>query len=285
MVNIYAMQNSYLFQQQKQQQIAQQMEKYNNSLSEYNMEKVIKFYTQAINSAESSNEAKYLAESLNSLLSNYGKSIDDVKGINNPLLTDPAATTGGKGKQRGNAQDKAVIKDLSDEFGIDVKKRGTTQDWLEKAKTDDRVRVLDSNGKDVTNEREGRIKNGDILEVKSEKHGLVKIAVGGDGEINGGDDKVIAMGGKTAANGIFHGLNEINTLNQEKNLVAGGGNGIATNLFNKLNPEEELLNPETNTTQIFTQNEIKNLLAAILNTALSDIEKKEYQKQIQQIAV
>lgn len=284
-MNIYALQNSYVFQQQKQQQIAEQMNKYENSIAEYNMTKLVKFYTAAINSAETSNEAQYLAESLNGLLSNYGKSIADIDGINNPLLTDPTTQTkAGHAKQRGNAQDKEVIKDLSDEFGIDVKKRGTTKDWLEKAKKDDNVRVLDKDGKDVTAEREGRIKKGDILEVNSKKHGLVKIAVGGDGEINGGDDRVIAMGNKAAANGIFHGLNEINNAPQQNAATQAVANGINPIFGQNNDPNLELLGIDPQQANMFTQEEIKNLLAAILNNALSSIEQKEYKQQLNAMA-
>jgi hypothetical protein len=276
-MSIYALQNSYIFQQQKQQQIAKQQEKYQNSIADYNLQKVVKYYTQAINSAENANDAKYLAEALNGFLSQYGKSVQDVDGINNPHLTDPTAAGKAGGKVRGNAQDKEVIKDLSSEFGIDVKKSGTTKDWLEKAKNDERVRILDKNGQDITAEREGRIKKGDILEVKSEKHGLVKIAVGGDGEINGGDDKVISMGGKEAAQGIFHGLNEINNLPPQANQAAAG-NPVFAGMINPLDSTNE---SETKTQNLFTEQEIKHMLAAILQNALMSAEQKEYDKKLQ----
>lgn len=278
---ISLLQNNYIYQQQQQQKLAQQMEKYNNSIADYNLQKVIKYYTAAINSADNANDAKYLAEALTGLLSQYGQSIDDVKGINNPLLNDPTTAVAGKKKQRGNSQDKAVIKDLSEEFGIDVKKRGTTKDWLQKAKTDENVKILDKDGKDITAEREGRIKRGDILEVNSKKHGKVQISVGGDGEINGGDDKVIMMGGKSAANGIFHGLNEINNVPKNNNEVKGN-NVTANPLFNTGNATINPFNTEeqTQTQNMFTENEIKNLLAAILNNSLSSIEEKEYKKNL-----
>lgn len=277
-MSLVSMQNATLYRMQKQQELSEQSKKYNNSIAEYNMNKVIKYYTQAINSAESAGEAKYLAESLNSFLSTYGKSIDDVDGISNENLTDPAAAKAKKAHgKRGNAQDKEVIKDLSDEFGIDVKKRGTTKDWLALAKKDENVRILDKNGKDITAEREGRIKKGDILEVKSKKHGKVQIAVGGDGEINGGDDRVISMGGKTAANGIFHGLNEVNKVPQKEYTVAGG-NGVTNLALNPFETQEtELAKEDT----FFTNEEIKHLMAAIMDTAIEEAEKKELKKQQQ----
>jgi hypothetical protein len=281
MTSIYGAQNAYLYQQQMQMKLQQQMEKYNNSIADYNLQKVIKYYAQAINSAESSQEAKYLAEALNGFLSKFGMSADDVKDIANPLLNNPAAEGGkaGHAKQRGNAQDKAVIKDLSDEFGIDVKKSGTTKDWLELAKKDDRVTILDSNGKDITAEREGRIKKGDILQVESKKHGQVKIAVGGDGEINGGDDRVIAMGDKAAANGIFHGMNEINNVPAAGgNQQAGGANPILGGLLGAIDPAAEANN---NTMALFTPEEINHILAAILQNALMNAEQKENEKKYQ----
>lgn len=281
-MSISLLQNNYIYQQQQQQKLAQQMEKYNNSISDYNLQKVIKYYTAAINSADNANDARYLADALTGLLSQHGQSIDDVKGISNPLLNDSTATAAaGKKKTKGNAQDKAVIKDLSEEFGIDVKKRGTTKDWLQKAKTDENVKILDKDGKDITAEREGRIKRGDILEVNSKKHGKVQISVGGDGEINGGDDKVIMMGGKAAANGIFHGLNEIN--NAPKNNSETKGNNVIANT--SLSTGNATINPfntedQAQTENLFTENEIKNLLAAILNNSLSTIDEKEYKKNL-----
>ncbi|MEW5818694.1 MAG: hypothetical protein AB1782_00760 [Cyanobacteriota bacterium] len=285
------LQANNLYMQQKQLQLAKQMEKFQNSLAEYNLQKVVRFYTDAINSAESSNDARYLAESLNSILSTYGKSIGDIDGINNPLLNDPAAGAAGKAgkKQRGNPMDKAVIKDLKEEMGL---KSSKDKDWLELAKKDDRVRILDKEGNDVTDKLNAdnmkQMKNGDpklqgyVLEVKSEKHGLVKIAVGGDGNINGGDDKVIAMGNKVAAEGIFHGMNQVSNLQGNGLNSLTGGN----NLLAGLSPEDlDLLGIDKSKGQLFTETEIKNLLAAILNDALTSIEKEEYNKKINSMAV
>ncbi len=273
-MNIYALNNAYTYQQQMQMKLKQQMEKYMDAGADYNLQKVIRSFADAINSAQTADEAKYLAEALNSYLTNFNMTVDDIKEITNPLVNkSPEAGNAGHAKQRGNAEDKAVIKDLSDEFGIDVKKAGTTKDWLELAKKDDRVTILDQNGKDITAEREGRIKKGDILEVDSQKYGKVKIAVGGDGEINGGDDRVIAMGGKAAANGIFHGLNEINNAPAGyQNTPAVAGNLLA-GMINPLNPAAET---ETASNTLFTPEEIKNLLAAIVQNAISMAEQKEY---------
>jgi hypothetical protein len=264
--------------------LVQQMEKYNNSVADYNMQKVIRYYKDAINSAQTSQEARGLAQSLEGVLSSYGKGLGDVKGLNTNLLNavDNNAQAG-HAKQKGTKFDKEVIADLSDEFGIDVKKRGTTKDWLQKAKQDENVRVLDKSGKDVTNEREGRIKKGDILEVNSKKHGMVRIAVGGDGEINGGDDKVISIGGKAAAGNMIEGLNQIN--NQQPQLQ-GQTNNMAGNMLglNMLDPTQAALMPEDqngmNNGPIFNDTQIKSLIAAILNQSVYGIEQREQAKQM-----
>lgn len=271
------------------------MGKYQNSIAEYNLNKVIKYYKDAINSAQTSQEARGLSQSLEGVLSTYGKSLADVDGLNTNLLNataNNAAAAGkaGGGGQKGSAYDKQIISDLSEEFGIDVKKSGTTKDWLEKAKTDQNVRVLDKSGKDVTNEREGRIKSGDILEVNSKKHGLVKISVGGDGEINGGDDKVLSVGGKAAADGMQTGLNQINNMPQQNQAQAGATAAAAGQTNPIFNPFQMGITDPQQATQVndnqlalnsmFNESQIKNLIAAILQQSLYNIEQKEYQRYI-----
>ncbi|MGD9580527.1 MAG: hypothetical protein AB7V50_04085 [Vampirovibrionia bacterium] len=266
---------------QHQLNLMKQADKYNSSIAEYNLNKLIRYYKSAINSAETSSEAKGLADSLQSLLQNQGKSLSDVDGLNTNLLngTDANGKAAGAHGQKGSAYDKAIIKDLSDEFGIDVKKSGTTKDWLQKAKTDKNVRILDKNGKDITAEREGRIKKGDILEVNSKKHGLVKISVGGDGEINGRDDKVISVGGKAAANSMEQGLNQINQQPQTNNNY--NNTNTQTNPINTINPfgntenTQALNNNNLYNNFNFTDDQIKNLIAAILNQSLFNINEKE----------
>lgn len=283
---------------QHQLNLIRQTEKYNQGIAEYNLNKVIRSYKDAINSAETSQEARNFAQALESILSNNGKSLSDVKGLNTDLLNATTAnanmakanaagnTAKADTKQKGSTYDKEIIKDLSEEFGIDVKKSGTTKDWLEKAKQDQNVRILDESGKDITAEREGRIKKGDILEVNSKKHGLVKISVGGDGEINGNDDKVLSVGGKAAANSMVNGLNQIN------NVPNQAGQEIAANQTNPLttaNPfAQAMIDPEKaaqmnayngNAMQsLFNEDQIKNLIAAILQQSLYSIDNKEYER-------
>jgi hypothetical protein len=275
-MSLTGIQNSYLYQEQQRQMLAKQMEKYQNGIAEYNLEKVVKYYTQAINSAENANDAKYLAEALDGLLSKYGKSASDIKGINNPLLTDPTAAQATGKKKKGDPRDRAVVKSINEEFGMS--KSHKDKDWLELAKKDDRVRILDKEGNDVTNKLDAgnmkKTKHGDpklsgyVLEVESKQFGKVKIAVGGDGNINGGDDKVISMGGQTAANGIFQGLNNINNVPGQ----AGNANPLLGGALTGLDPTAETQNGNQS---IFTQEEIKHLLAAILQNALMSAEQKE----------
>lgn len=274
---------------QHQMNLIKQGQKYNNSIAEYNMNKVIRYYKSAINSAETSTEAQGLAQALQSLLQGQGKSLADVDGLNTNLLNAAPNAGAGKAGQKGSAYDKQIIADLSDEFGIDVKKSGTTKDWLQKAKTDKNVRILDKNGKDITAEREGRIKKGDILEVNSKKHGLVKISVGGDGEINGKDDKVISVGGKAAANSMQQGFNQINQQTPQQNQPNNPYQTAQTNPITALNPFNmaQATDPTMNTDNMFNVNyfndeQINNMIAAILNQSMFNINQKENEEYLKQ---
>ncbi|MEW5822544.1 MAG: hypothetical protein AB1782_20290 [Cyanobacteriota bacterium] len=271
---------------QHQLNLIQQMGKYQNSIAEYNLNKVIKYYKDAINSAQTSQEAKGLSESLATILSAHGKALSDVDGLNTNLVNATAGAAGKAGGQKGSAYDKQVIADLSSEFGIDVKKSGTTKDWLEKAKQDQNVRILDKNGKDITNERTGRIKQGDILEVNSKKYGLVKISVGGDGEINGRDDKVISVGGQAAANSMANGLNQINNKPQQ-NYAANKINPIMNPFSLGITDPTQTGLENANTLQtesMFSDDQIKNLIAAILQQSLFSIQQKEYENYLKQVS-
>lgn len=288
---------------QHQLNLIQQMGKYQNSIAEYNMNKVIKYYKDAINSAQTKDEAKGLAQALEGILAAKGQGLGDVKGLNTDLLNAAAGNNAAAGKakagvggQKGSEYDKQIIADLSGEFGIDVKKSGTTKDWLEKAKTDQNVRILDANGKDITNERQGRIKQGDILEVNSKKHGLVKIAVGGDGEINGKDDKVISVGGQAAANSMMNGFNQINNVPANQNPGVIGNNATQTNpINNPFNPfgtnvnntdQAAIMNQANNkVNSLLNEDQIKNLIAAILQQSLFSIDQKQYEKYLNQALV
>jgi hypothetical protein len=286
---------------QHQLNLIQQMGKYQNSVADYNFQKLIRYYKDAINSAQTSQEARGLAESLQGVLAQKGQGLADVQGLNtnllngnqnqaNPNQANPIAGKADAGKQKGSEEDKKIIADLSQEYGIDVKKAGTTKDWLEKAKTDQNVRVLDNTGKDVTAEREGRIKKGDILEVNSKQHGLVRISVGGDGEINGGDDKVIMKGGQAAAGNMMDGLNQINNVPGQQQANPAQPNAV-NNLAQALGitPDQAVqnqlaMNPDaTNQQALFTEAQIKSLIAAILNQSLSAIEQRQYMQQMQQV--
>jgi hypothetical protein len=257
------------------------------SLAQENLQKVIRQYSSWINGAENSQDAQAFAQGLEQILAAFGKNLADVDGLNTDLLNgNIAADKAGKAGQKGSEFDKKIIADLSNEFGIDVKKAGTTKDWLELAKKDQNVRVLDKSGNEVTNEREGRIKSGDILEVNSKQHGLVRISVGGDGEINGGDDKVISIGGKAAAGNMVDGLNQINNVPQQApqgQAVAGAGvlNGLfGTNPLQQ-DPTQAALNPDQ-AQNLFSEKQIKSLVAAILDQAMNSVYYREQQQQQQQ---
>lgn len=122
----------------------------------------------------------------------------------------PAANNAPSRTNLTKDEGKAVIADISAEFGIDVKKAGTTKDWAAKAATDPRVSVTDANGNPLELKDGQRIPRDAILTVQSEKYGTVKIQVGGDGEINGNDDKVLSVGADVAINGLANGLGAIN---------------------------------------------------------------------------
>ena len=165
-------------------------------------------------------------------------------------------------------RDWSVISDLRKELGIGS--HSYDGEWIEKAKLGDRVTVYDKDGNLKTDfgtaidERSGlaRFRSGDIIEVKSEKYGIVRIQSGGDGNLNGRDDRIISIGNEVAANGITNGLNNINQ-------------GLATPAVAQVTQAQELAklqvagNPQLNS--LASQNpyqlsdaDIKNLLAAIL---------------------
>jgi hypothetical protein len=98
--------------------------------------------------------------------------------------------------------------------------------WAERAKSDSRIKVFDKEtGADKS--KSGKISGGDIIEVQSQKYGTVKIQAGGDGEINGKDDLILAMGAKTAVNSMASGLKQMNAAPANKNATSNNTNAAA----------------------------------------------------------
>ncbi|EKE02126.1 MAG: hypothetical protein ACD_20C00422G0001 [uncultured bacterium] len=155
-------------------------------------------------------------------------------------------------------RDKAVIGDLNTQFGIS-KSGDQKSEWEKLSLTDSRIKIYDGKTGEL---KKGSIKKGDIVQVESTKHGLVKFQAGGDGAINGRDDRVLAVGTQTAAQGVNAGLNNINE-------------GLATAQVPQVQEAQQLAklqvaaNPQLN--NLANQNpyqlsdaDIKNLLAAIM---------------------
>ena len=88
---------------------------------------------------------------------------------------------------------KKIIGEVSKEFGVEAGALGTKKVWKEMAGTNENITF-----------------EGDTLTINSKSLGQVKIAVGGDGEINGNDDRVLSVGGTAAGDNMTNGLNEIN---------------------------------------------------------------------------
>jgi len=163
-----------------------------------------------------------------------GKSFSDVTGQdssifgkNNGMTAQQIAgqALGGKAaggaaaqSQKGSEEDKAIISDLEKEFadqlGVKNTEAGDTKDWAEAAAKSDKVNFYDPKTGEALDGKKDTVQNS-ILEFESEKYGKVKIQVGGDGELNGKDDKVIEMGGKAAAQSMEGGLKDTAGLKKE----------------------------------------------------------------------
>lgn len=232
-------------------------------LSEDNMRQMIEFYVSCINTSKTPEESKKYSDLLKNFLATYGKDLGVVDGLNNPMANAKAAKKGPKGDPR----DKAIIKDLNEELGIELK-GGNKKIWAERSKTDDRIKIFDKDG----NQKVGEIKNGDILEVKSAKYGTVRIQAGGDGEINGGDDKVLSVGIQSAADSITAGLNQINKYDNPEKAEYGKNNygAVANGVKNPI-PLGQAAKPLT-PGLLFNDDEIRNLLAALMQMAINAAE-------------
>jgi len=254
------------------------MGKYQNSIAEYNFNKLIRYYKDAINSAQTSDEARGIAQALEGVLAQRGQGLADVQGLNTDKLTGNQAgleglDPGKAAKQARKEQYKPMFKDLEAEFNVASNKDG---DWAKAAKENENVRILDKNGQDVTQTFNGDKLKGYTLEINSQKYGKVQIQPGGDGNINGGDDKILMVGGQAAAGNMMAGLQGINNPTQQAGLL----NPLAGIMG--LNPTEQAAaeaNQYAMQPGMFSEAQIKSLIAAILNQSLASIEQKEYLQQ------
>jgi hypothetical protein len=60
-----------------------------SGVEDYNMQKLVSYYRGAINSAQNPEEARAFAQSLEGVLSNVGKGLNDISGLNTAKLTQP----------------------------------------------------------------------------------------------------------------------------------------------------------------------------------------------------
>ena len=230
-----------------------------------------------LQSASTQDAKAKIGAQLQALAAQSGQSLQsfgvDTGSIFNPkmaLIATPAGGTGGLSQSNAvpgrsdadAARDKAVIKDLNNEFGISAS--GDQKDiWAQKSIQDDKITIYGKDGQ-VKN---GEINKGDIIEVKSDKYGIVKIQAGGDGAINGRDDKILSIGTQVAATGVQNGLNNINAKPAAVNPAQAPQVQQAQQL-GKLqmaqNPQLAGLVDQAQNPYQLSDTEIKNLLAAIM---------------------
>lgn len=117
--------------------------------------------------------------------------------------------------------DMALIGDVIKELGLSSHKED-----IEKLANngDKRVDYEDKNGNH-------KLDFGEILTLHSQTKGDVKIQVGGDGEINGGDDQVLAQSTVAATNSASTGLSSVN---QNVSATNGEDAGLSNDELNSL---------------------------------------------------
>jgi hypothetical protein len=257
-----------------------------SSIMDYNIQKSISDSVAAVNAAKTSQEADSLSQALMALIAMLGGDKSLAKGLQNPLLNNTAAkqqAAGNGNKEVGGVvtdskERKAIFKDINAELGVGDER----SDWGKASKTDSRIKVFDEKGNPRT---DGKIEKGDIVEVTTKKYGTVRIQAGGDGQLNGNDDAILSIGTKTAANNVGVGLNRINTTNgvnapqvvAKNNAFQLPGNSPLT-AINGVN-QQQGVNQE-----LFNQNEMNNLLAAIMNmimTSMDNNKQRQYNPNIE----
>ncbi len=239
---------------------------------------LIQYYLQQASNAQTATDAQYFQSKAAAIIQSNGIPQNALGNTPAALLNGIQGATaqgggakpgmapiqGGKQGDTGNSQ--AIVKDLRTEFNL----REQKADWAERAKTDDNITIFDKDGNNK--DAAGKIDKGDIIEVKSQKHGVVRIQVGGDGVINGGDDKIISIGGQAATGSIGAGLNQLNaggTGTPAANNTTVGYPNAAKAIGNPAAPQvAQSLNP------MFSSDELRNLLAAIFYVAMQSPEQQ-----------
>jgi hypothetical protein len=262
-----------------QSNLIKQMNPY-GSLADYNLTQLIRQCRDAINSSQTPQEAQAIAAHLESALAQKGQTLNDVNGLNFDKLNGNLAGLQGidakkMAKQQRKEMYKPMFEDMKKEFGVAGNK---DRDWADAAKNNDNIKILDKNGQDVSKTFTGDKLKGYTLEINSQKYGKVSIQAGGDGVMNGGDDKITMAGGPAAAGNMTNGLNQINGMplpNQagQLNPLAGlfGNNGLDPLNQNALDPNMAYANGFLN------EDQIKSLVAALLNQAVFNIDQSKQQ--------
>lgn len=264
-----------------QSNLIKQMNAY-GSLTDYNLTKIIRQCRDAINSAQTQQEATAIASFLESALAEKGKGLGDVNGLDMNKLNGTIPNLEGlqgdakkAAKQQRKEMYKPLFKDLKAEFGVADDK---DKSWIEAAKKSDQIKILDKNGQDVTQTFDKDKLSGYTLEINSKQHGQIKIQAGGDGVLNGGDDKITMSGGPAAAGSMLNGFNQINNLpNTVGNQTFANGllQSAGVNPFG-INADQAAMDPNMAMTNGYLSSvQINNMIAAIMNNALFNIYQKE----------
>lgn len=292
----------------RQDALQAQGEVHDQRVAQDSLRRLILYYLAEIGSARTPDEAKAISQKLQDLIGKAGGGVA-TQGVSTPAFAlkpaaggttaaKPAAAaaaggtavdTGGtepdgkyatKDSKGSNEAGKHIIYELHMELDVS-RKGGNKEEWAERAKTDDRIKIFTADGKDKS--ATGQLDQGDILVVTSAKHGVVRIMVGGDGEINGSDDKVLSVGGQAAAQSVQTGLNKINNVaptadehanhNHAEHAAATAAPAAAP-AADKAPSNVAYAKPvagatATNTGVLFNDGQLRSLLAALMQMILN----------------
>jgi hypothetical protein len=280
--------------QAHQSNLIKQMNAY-GSVADYNLNQLIRKCRDAINSAQTQQEAVSIAAHLESALAEKGQTLNDVNGLNMGKINGTATGLAGNiatldglqgdakkaAKKARKEQYKPMFDNLKNEFGVAGNK---DKDWIEAAKNNENIKIIDKNGQDVSKTFTGDKLKGTTLEINSKQYGKINIQAGGDGVMNGGDDKITMAGGPAAAGNMLGGLNQINNnfpgqannpgglQNPAGLLQAAGIDPMNANPTNAA-----ALDPNMANNGFLSEGQIKSLIAAILNQALFNNQQQNQQ--------